>query len=150
MKVNFAFCMFDMQSADEREVRQARRRNITSNSQALLAELTKYQCHGRHQHVTLRGWKATTCQVYCDEFCNTVCETITKEKNTLDNTSGDLGRLSLGPTEATDIPKTVNELVRVDPHEEDMFCDPHEWSLDKRMATVPRKSEMQFFRNMKV
>ena len=119
-KVHFDFCMFDMQSADEREVRQARRRNITSNSQALLAELTKYQSHGRHQHVTLRGWKATTCQVYCDEFCNTVCETITKEKNNLDNTSGDLGRLSLGPTEGTDIPKTINELVRVDPHEEDM------------------------------
>ena len=97
-KVNFDFCMFEMKSADEREVRQARKRtNIFSNSQALLTELTKYQSHGRHQHVTLRGFKATTCQVYNDDFSKTVCETIMQENNHSHNTSGVLGRLSLRP-----------------------------------------------------
>ena len=40
-KVNFDFCMFEMKSADEREVRQAwKRKSIIRNLQALLAELT--------------------------------------------------------------------------------------------------------------
>ena len=47
-----------------------------------------------------------------------------KEKNNLDNTSGVLGRLSLGLTEARDITQTVNELSEVDPHEEDVLYDP--------------------------
>ena len=74
--------MFEMEPADEREVRQARKRtSIMSNSQALLTELTTYQSRGRHKHVTMRGWKVTTFQVYNNEFCKTVFETIMKEKN---------------------------------------------------------------------
>ena len=100
-KVNFDFGMFEMKSAKEREVRLARKRtSIISNSQALLKELAKYQTSGRHQHVTTLEWKTTACHMYNSEFCKTVCETIMKEKNNLDNTSGVLGRLSLGPSEA--------------------------------------------------
>ena len=76
-KVNFDFCMFETKSADEREVRQARKRtSIISNSQALLTDMTKYQSH----HVTMRGCKATRFQVYNDELCKTVCETNNSEK----------------------------------------------------------------------
>ena len=65
-----------------------------------------------------------------------------KEKNNLDNTSGVLG---------------INELIKVDPHEQELLCDPFEFfddetgqTLDKRTAVEARKLEMQFFRNMKV
>ena len=80
-----------------------------------------------------------------------------KEKNNLDNTSGVLGRLSLGPSEAKDITGTINELTKVDPHEQELLFDPFEFfddvtgqTLDKKMAVEARKLEMQFFRNMKV
>ena len=130
-KVNFDFCMFDMKSTNDHEVRLARKRtSIISNSQALLKELTKYQLSGRHQHVTTREWKTAACQMYNDEFCKTVCETIMKEKNNLDNTFGVLGRLSLGPTEARDITQTINELSQVDPHDKDMLYDPYEFFDD--------------------
>ena len=85
-KVNFAFDMFEMKSAKEREVK---RTSIISNSK----ELAKHQTSGRHQHVTTREWKTTACHMYNNEFCKTVCETIMKEKNNLDNTPGVLGRL---------------------------------------------------------
>ena len=100
-KVNFYFGTFDMKSAKEREAGLVRKRTSNiSNSQALLKELAKYQASGRHQHVTTREWKTTACQMYNNEFSKTVCETIMKEKNNLDNTSGVLGRLSLGASEA--------------------------------------------------
>ena len=119
-KVNFDFGMLEMKSAKEREARLARKRtSIISNSQALLKELVKYQASGRHQHVTTREWKTTACQMY-NEFCKTVCETIMKEKNNLDNTSGVLGRLSLGPSEVKDITGTINELTKEDPHEQEL------------------------------
>ena len=61
-KVNFDFCMFEMKSAKEREVRLARKRTtIVSYSQALLKELTKYQASERHQHVNTWEWKTTAC-----------------------------------------------------------------------------------------
>ena len=152
-KVNFDFDVFEMKSAKEREVRLARKRtSIISNSQALLKELAKYQTSGRHQHVTTREWKTTVCHMYNNEFCKTVCETIMKEKN-----SGVLGRLSLRPSEAKDIPGTINELTQVDPHEQERSYDPFEFfddvtgqTLDKKMAVEARKLEMQFLRNMKV
>ena len=79
-----------------------------------------------------------------------------KEKNNLDSTSGVLGRLSLGPSEAKDITGTINELTKVDPHEQELLYDPFEFfddvtghTLDKKMAVEARKLEMQFFRNMK-
>ena len=110
-KANFDFDMFEMKSAKEREVRLARKRtSIISNSQALL----------KGQHVTTREWKSTACHMYNNEFCKTVCETIMKEKNNLDTTSGVLGRLSLGPSEAKDITGTINELTKVDPHEQEL------------------------------
>ena len=68
--------------------------------------------------------------MYNDEFCKTVCETITKEKNNLDNTSGVLGSFALGRTEAKDITGTINELIKVDPHEKELLyrvCGWH-WS----------------------
>ena len=43
-----------------------------------------------------------------------------KEKNSVDNTSGVLGRLSLGPSEAKDNTGTINELTKVDPHEQEL------------------------------
>ena len=92
--------MFEMKSAKEREVRLARKKTSTiSNSQALLKESTKYQASGRHQHVTTREWKTTACQMYNDEFCKTVCETI----------------------KAKDITGTINELIKVDPHEKELL-----------------------------
>ena len=63
-----------------------------------------------------RKWRATACQVYNDESCKTVCETIMKEKNNLDNTSGVLGRLSLGLTEAKEVTRTMNEVIKVEGH----------------------------------
>ena len=75
-KVNFAFDMFEMKSAKEREARLARKRtSIISNSLALLKELAKYKASERHQHVTTREWKTMACQMYNNEFCKTVCET---------------------------------------------------------------------------
>ena len=121
-KVNFDFDMFEMKSATEHEVRLARKRTrIISNSQALLKELAKYQTSGRHQYVTTREWKTTACHMYNNEFCRTVCETIMKERNYLDHTSGILGRLSLGPSEAKNITGTINELTKVDPHEQELL-----------------------------
>ena len=116
-KENFDFGTFEMISAKEREARLARKRtSIISNSQALLKELAKYQASGRDQHVATREWKTTACQL----FCKTVCETIMKEKSSLDNTSGVLGRLSLGLSEAEDRTGTINELTKVDPHEQEL------------------------------
>ena len=94
--------------------------------------------------------------MYNNEFCKTVCETIMKEKNNLDNTSGVLGRLSLGPSEAKDITGTINGLTKVDPQEQELLYDPFDFfdvtgqTLDKKMAVEARKLEVQFFRNMKV
>ena len=95
--------------------------------------------------------------MYNDEFRRSVCETVTREKNKLDNTSGVLGWLSLGPSEAKDITGTINELIKVDPHEKELLYDPFEsfddvtgQTLDKRMAVEARKLEVQFFRNMTV
>ena len=50
-----------------------------------------------------------------------------KEKNNLDNTSGVLGQLSLGPSEAKDITGTINELTKLDPHEQELLHDPFEF-----------------------
>ena len=62
-KANFDFCMFQMKTAKDREVRLARKRtSIISNSQALRKEVTKYQASGRHQHVTTREWKTPDVQ----------------------------------------------------------------------------------------
>ena len=79
------------------------------------------------------------------------------EKNNSDNTSSVPGRLSLGPSEEKDITGTINELTKVDPHEQELSYDPFEFlddvtgqTLDKKMAVEARKLEMQFFRNMKV
>ena len=58
--------------------------------------------------------------MYNNEFCKTVCETLMKEKNNLNKTSGVLGRISLGPSEAKDITRTINELTKVDPHEQEL------------------------------
>ena len=64
-----------------------------------------------------------------------------EEKNNLDNTSSVFGRLSLGPSEAKDFTGTINELIKVDPHEKELLYDPFEFfddmtgqTLDKRMA----------------
>ena len=126
-KVNFDFCMFDMKSADEREGRQARKtktRSIISNSPALLTELTKYQSHGRHQHITMQGMKGHNMPgVQRRVLQNRVRDHDGGEKNSQDNTSGVLDRLSLGTTAGKDITQTINELIKVDPHEKDVVCD---------------------------
>ena len=95
-KVNFDSRMLEKTSAKEGEVTQARQR-------------TRNICNSRN-------WRATACQVYNDESCKTVCETIMKEKNNLDYTSGVLGRLSLGLTEAKEVTRTMNEVIKVEGH----------------------------------
>ena len=68
-----------------------------------------------------------------------------------------MGRLSLAPSDAKDITGTIDELIKVDPHEKELqyvsfecFDDVTGQTLDKRMAEEARKLEMQFFKNMKV
>ena len=78
------------------------------------------------------------CQMYNDEFCKTVCQTILREKNNLDNTSDVLGRLSLGPSEAKDITRTINELIKVDPHEKELFFDVTGQTLSKIITVESR------------
>ena len=70
---------------------------------------------------------------------------------------GILGRLSLRLSEVKDITGTINELTKVDPHEQELSYDPVEFfddvtgqTLHKKTAVEARKLEMQFFRNMKV
>ena len=157
-KVNFDSCMFDMMSDDHHGIGHAKKRtSIITNSEALLTEMKKHQCHGGHRHVTLLGWKAKACQTYTDKFCELVCKTVMNEKNHLDRTAEFLGRLSLGPAEARDVTKAINELINGDPHEKEALYDPYEFfddvtgqSLDSDRAKEARKLEMQFFRNMKV
>ena len=91
------------------------------------------------------------------DVSTSLTETNMKEKSNSDNTSGALGRLSLGPSKAQDITGTINELTKVDPHEQELLYDTFEFfddvtgqTLDKKMAVEARKLEMQFFRNMTV
>ena len=88
------------------------------------------QLQEKNPIVTTREWKTTACQMYDNDFCKTVCETIMKEKNNFDNTSGVLGRLSLGRSEAKDITGTINELTKVDQHEQVLLHDPFEFFDD--------------------
>ena len=157
-KVNFDFGMFEMKSAKEREARLARKRtSIISNSQELLKELAKYQASGRHEHVTTREWKTTACLMYINEFCKTVCETIMKEKNDLDNTRS--GQTIAGSQQNQRQGHHRND-QRADQEGParagtvfdnfEFFDDVTGQTVDTKMAVEARKSEMQFFRNMKV
>ena len=58
----------------------------------------------------------------CRGTLKNVCVTAMKEKISLE-TSGFLGRFSLGSTEVKDITKTIKELTKEDPHELDVLYD---------------------------
>ena len=171
-RVNFDFCMMGMRSADEKGEAPAKKRtSVFTNSDEIAELLKKYQCDGQHRHVQLMGGKAKACEVYPDEFCEKVCEAAMREKERM--TKGmpaktktrEVARLGImelvrrldieevsNVKDITDMIGSINE----GPHEADIYeafdfvDDVTGKPLNHDLAKAARKTEIEFFRKMKV
>ena len=68
-RVAFDFCMLGMTSRDGAGSAPAKKRTaLATNSEAIAASASRYQCDHRHRHVHLIGGKSRPCQEYTEEF----------------------------------------------------------------------------------
>ena len=160
-RVNFDFCMAGMVvDTPEGPTAAQKRTGIMTNSKALRSALAKRQCQGQHVHAALIRGKAKQCQVYPDEFCKLVCQSVMGEHSK----NMTLNKIALNENETKDVTLEINAILSTPHHEDDyegtimdqlyydkeFFDDTSGSTLKHSLAVEARKTEMRFFKKMKV